>query len=46
MKSVFEDGEEKMRLACVDVDDLIRYESLELIENTWTRDTNLRIIRT
>lgn len=39
-----EDVEEKMRHPCVYVDDLIRYMSLELIENDWSRERSLRII--
>lgn len=41
----FEDVEEKMKLPCGDVDDLISYQSLEHTGNNWTRQINLRIIR-
>lgn len=40
----FKDVEEKRRHPCGDVDDLIRYQNLELIENNYMRETHLTII--
>lgn len=41
----FKDVEKKMKHPYADEDDLIRYMSLGLIGNDWTKEINLRFIK-